>query len=83
MSDNEVVCWLYTYTEDTIDGIYIIIKKEQKKYVIYGEITDTEITDTSISIENIKNIIKDNNRKYEIEYNEDNLQKLINDASNN
>lgn len=76
-SDDGVICWLYTYTDDKIDRIYIIQKINNTPHVIYRDITDNssgfnyEFKET----ETIKKLMnnKDANQPYSIE----NLENLI------
>jgi hypothetical protein len=74
-----VICWLYTYTDDNIDGIIIIKKNssDDKKYMLYYAIDNN-------SIESIRKLIQEesneSNDEYEYEYSEDNLKILINNT---
>jgi hypothetical protein len=70
-----VICWLYTYTDDNIDGIIIIKKKDSndKKYMLYYAIDNN-------SIESIRKLIQEESNETNDEYSEDNLKRLINDT---
>ena len=80
MSQN-VICWLYTYTNDNIDGIIIIKKNSsnEQKYILYHKI---DTNNTKDNIQHIKELIKREELNTEEmntkEYSKQNLQKLIN-----
>jgi hypothetical protein len=71
-----VICWLYTYTDDNIDGIIIIKKNssDDKKYMLYYAI------DNNNSIESIRKLIQEESNETNDEYSKDNLKRLINDT---
>lgn len=77
MSEN-VICWLYTHTNDNIDGIIIIKKNSsnEKKYMLHHKI---DANDANDNMQHIKDLIKseESNAK---EYSKHNLQKLINET---
>jgi hypothetical protein len=68
-----VICWLYTYTDDNIDGIIIIKKKDSndKKYMLYYAIDNN-------SIDYIRNSIQEESNETNYEYSQENLKILIN-----
>lgn len=70
-----VICWLYTYTDDNIDGIIIIKKNssDDKKYMLYYAIDNN-------SIESIRKLIQEESNETNDEYSEDNIKRLINDT---
>jgi hypothetical protein len=70
-----VICWLYTYTDDNIDGIIIIKKNssDDKKYMLYYAIDNN-------SIESIRKLIQEESNETNDEYSEDNLKILINNT---
>jgi hypothetical protein len=70
---NKILCWLYTYTDNVIDGIIIIKNINGIPKMLYNNITDN-IDD---SVNNIKTEIN-NDSKY-IDYNKDTLKKYIKD----
>jgi hypothetical protein len=79
MSKN-VICWLYTYTNDNIDGIIIIKKNDsdQEKYILYHNI------DNSIdNIDSIKKLIQEKPKEQNQIYSKQNLKTLIEAKLNN
>lgn len=74
-----VICWLYTYTDDNIDGIIIIKKNSSndKKYMLYYAIDNN-----NNSIDDIKKLIQEesNETNDEYEYSQENLKILINET---
>lgn len=68
-----VICWLYTYTDDNIDGIIIIKKNssDDKKYMLYYAIDNN-------SIESIRKLIQEESNETNDEYSQENLKSLIN-----
>jgi hypothetical protein len=78
MSEN-VICWLYTYTNDNIDGIIIIKKNSsnEEKYMLYHKI---DTNNTNDNIQHIKELIKREELNTTKEYSKQNLQNLINET---
>ena len=74
MSQN-VICWLYTYTDETIDGIIIIKKNSSNdnKYMLYHAIDNK-----NDNIDSIKNLIEKEPEEPKEQYSQENLKKLIN-----